>query len=367
MRFFIIDTYYSSFLEHFYLSRPSLSQRSYYEQKKALLQEQFGLADFYSKNLKALGQIAEEFIVNSECLQKKWAEENDIKTGYDVLSKLPYFRNQTKGNWIKKVVLAQVREFRPDIIYVQDDSFLDIGFLAKLKAETRLLVRQIASPIDDPGQLDVYDLIITAAQNFHQQFQQLGLNSARVKLAFEPDILKRITKKKTGWQNTFIGGFTQKHRSGTEILTKAATAVPVDFWGYGEDNLDKSSPILKRFHGQAWGMEAYNILANSRIVINRHVDVAGRYAGNMRMFETTGVGTFLITDFKDNLAEFFKIGKEIETYSSPEELIEKIKFYQKSDNARGKIARAGQTRTLNDHTYKQRMVEIIELIKKNLK
>ena len=45
----------------------------------------------------------------------------------------------------------------------------------------------------------------------------------------------------------------------------------------------------------------YQALRRSLITLNSHIDMVGREAGNARLFEATGVGTFLLTDFKDNL------------------------------------------------------------------
>jgi spore maturation protein CgeB len=88
------------------------------------------------------------------------------------------------------------------------------------------------------------------------------------------------------------------------------------------------------------------------------------FANNMRLYETTGVGTMLLTDRKTNLGELFKVGKEIEDYGSKEELVEKINYYLKYDKKRKDIATAGQKRTLRDHTYKKRMTELIRILER---
>jgi len=110
----------------------------------------------------------------------------------------------------------------------------------------------------------------------------------------------------------------------------------------------------------------YKILAQSKIVINRHIDVAEDYANNMRMFEATGMGALLITDEKKNLPELFKVGKEVVTYKDSADLTEKIKYYLQHEDERQKIAKAGQKRTLTDHTYLKRMEELARIIKKYL-
>jgi len=93
----------------------------------------------------------------------------------------------------------------------------------------------------------------------------------------------------------------------------------------------------------------YHVLNCSRITLNHHGDVLP-YANNMRLFEATGVGTLLLTDWKENLGEMFDPGKEVVAYRTPEECAELIRYYLAHDDERQAIARAGQGRTLREHT-----------------
>jgi len=102
--------------------------------------------------------------------------------------------------------------------------------------------------------------------------------------------------------------------------------------------------------------EFYN---KCKIVVNQ----SGGNDINMRMFEATACGALLITQKVPYLDELFEDGKEIVVYSTMKELIKKINYYLEHDDERKKIARAGQVRTLNDHTYQSRVKEIIKIIK----
>ena len=42
----------------------------------------------------------------------------------------------------------------------------------------------------------------------------------------------------------------------------------------------------------------------------------------MRLYEATGVGTLLVTDYKDNLHEMFIPGKEVVVYRDADEAVE---------------------------------------------
>jgi spore maturation protein CgeB len=83
----------------------------------------------------------------------------------------------------------------------------------------------------------------------------------------------------------------------------------------------------------------------------------------MRLFETTGVGACLLTDWKENLSELFEPGKEVLTYRSVEECVEKVNYILEHEDERDSIAAAGQRRTLREHTFDNRAARIDEIIR----
>jgi len=110
----------------------------------------------------------------------------------------------------------------------------------------------------------------------------------------------------------------------------------------------------------------FRTLAASKIVVNYHGDVAQSYANNMRLFEATGTGALLVTDWKTNLHEMFEIDKEVIAYRTHEECAEMIRYYLEHEEEREQIARAGQQRTLRDHTYYQRMQDLVDIVQRYL-
>ena len=106
----------------------------------------------------------------------------------------------------------------------------------------------------------------------------------------------------------------------------------------------------------------YRVLARSRISVNYHIELAGPFANNMRLYETTGVGTLLLTDWKENLSELFEPDVEVVAYHSPDDCVEKIKHLLSHESERARIAQSGQARTLRDHTYKSRMAELAAIV-----
>jgi spore maturation protein CgeB len=347
MKIFIIHHYYLDFLKEFYRKNSGAKNLSYEEQKALMVKEQFGTSNFYSKNLAPLGHIAEEFVINCEAMQKQWAKENGVK--------LSWF----KSNWMEQILEAQIKEFKPDVVYSHNLKALSLECLDRIKKMTKLLAGQIASPLPEEKYLRKYDLILSSFPHYVEKFKNIGIESEYFNLGFEETILPTLEKTAEQYNTSFVGTLGGKHLAGLELFKFISEHCTLDLWG-------PKSEITKNYHGEAWGHKMYNILHNSKIVLNRHIGVAENYANNMRLYEATGTGALLITDFKPNLNDLFVVGREVETYKTKEELLEKIEYYLSHEAERKIIAEAGQRRTLKDHTYRSRMVELSAILSKHL-
>ncbi len=370
MRFLIIDTYYAAFLSEFYASRPALSPQPYQVQWQALIDQCFGTADFYSAHLRELGHEAEEIIPNCEPLQRQWAAEHGIvldktlqRSLYFRRKIVPWVRSTPRDNWFFTILEAQVKAYRPDILYVQDMHALPPFFLQAVRPFAGKVVGQIASPPASDADFRDYDLVLTSFPHFVDRFRQDGLNSEYFRIGFEPKVLSQITRREFV-DSAFIGGLSSAHSRRVQFLESVAAVQPLDFWGYGVENLLPKSPLRRCYHGNAWGLAMYQALYNTKISLNLHIDAAGNNANNMRLYESTGVGTLLLTDAKDNLHTLFEPGKEVVAYHSAEDCIEKLNYYLSHEDERQAIAAAGQARTLKEHTYRHRMEELLPILEK---
>ncbi|KKS75564.1 hypothetical protein A3J20_03585 [Candidatus Gottesmanbacteria bacterium RIFCSPLOWO2_02_FULL_42_29] len=367
MKIAFIDSYYSRFLTHFYREHPENASLSYDKHLRLLLDQFFGTSDYYSYNLQKQGFEARDYIVNDTILQRKWAVENGLKVSRAGISKkmisLPYFyRFWGRPLWMQQIILAQIRKYAPDIVYCQDMSILEPETLREIKNYTKLAIAQIASPIPPDKYFKHFDLVITSFPHFVPYFRKMGMRCEYLKLAFESRILKKTGELPRDLPLVFVGSITPYHRQGTRMLEELARSVGLDFWGQFNMPLSPFSPLKKVYRGEAWGLSMYRILSRAKIVINRHIETAGDYANNMRLFEATGMGAMLITDDKKNLSELFRTGSDIEIYSSVKESIEKVKYYLSHDKERELMAKAGKKRTLKDHNYQLRMEELAGIL-----
>ena len=111
------------------------------------------------------------------------------------------------------------------------------------------------------------------------------------------------------------------------------------------------------------GDDMVNAINSYKIHFNKNIadDI------NYRTFETTGCGTFLLTNYTPGLEKLFDIGKEIVVYNDLNDLDNKVKYYLENEEERKKIAKAGYERSKKDHTYFERAKMLIDIIKNNRK
>lgn len=83
---------------------------------------------------------------------------------------------------------------------------------------------------------------------------------------------------------------------------------------------------------------------------------------NMRHYEITAAGGFLLCYEQPELGEHFEIGKECAVFRNESDLLDKIEYYLANPEERVAIAQAGQQRTLNHHLYRHRLQTVLQAI-----
>lgn len=86
-------------------------------------------------------------------------------------------------------------------------------------------------------------------------------------------------------------------------------------------------------------------------------------ANSARDFRVTGAGGFLLTEHVKGIEELFEVGKEIATYTTAEDCYQKIQYYLVHEDERREIAENGYIRTTKDHTFKNRIQQVLYDIK----
>ncbi len=400
-----ITSFYNDFLKHYYLRNKNVVYLSYEIQYEHLMQQAFGWSDYFQKNFTEQGLEAFEIIFNAIPLQSAWAKENGFQeTGLNLLTQ-------------------QLKVIKPDIVFFQDSTSFSGGYIKSIKDQVpsvKQVIGMCCYPISPINLINYsfFDYMIACSPQFTDIFQKNNIKCYELNHGFEHTLLPQI-QSNNQYKNekiSFIGSFIQSQEfhderlnlieflldeeidltiytdlrleSSIKLLSKQSAYVLTKFLkSIGLKDILFNLPLIKKVallnempkkykyttsfrqkinSNPLYGLEMMKALAKSQIGLNIHGGVAGDYAANVRMFEVTGVGSCLVTDNKKNMKEFFEPDKEVVVYSSFDECKEKLNWLLDHPVECDAIGKAGQNRTLKDHTYKIRVEKLDKIIRKEL-
>jgi spore maturation protein CgeB len=364
IRFLKITTCYSSYLEKFQNKSPHLQASSYYEILYEFLKDGFGSADFWKKNLEKTGEFTcEEIIFNYKKLQVKWAEENKVQ--FD------------EANWAIEIVQEQISAFKPEVIFLEDHSMLnpeEIKCIRKNNPCIKKIIGWDGLWMNDLKIFSEFDIILSCVEECASFYTQNGLVGFFFPFGFETSLWERMPSISRTYDMTFIGSLILEkgfHNKRAEILYHLVKNSKIDLWLSGLAQSKKYqvkrllngnfkefayvSKISGHNHGEAYGIDMFKILGQSNLTLNIHIDASRNKAGNMRLFEATGMGACVLTDEKENLSDFFIPDVEVVTFKDKFDCLEKVQWLQRHPDERNRIAAAGQKRTFTDYSMEKRI------------
>ena len=350
--------------EVLYRNDPSLRCCSFAEQRRSWLAEKIHHGDALARAMKSMGHEAEEIICDMENLQRTWAWERGIEVD--------------EKNWRTQLVLHQIAESKPEVLFLQDHDVLPYESRRDLKARfpfIELVVIHQQSIVPSPKvirELSTADLLLVSSAPLYRRCREVGLSPHLVYSCFDPGILSQLpAPSKVAEAQLF--DFTYVMESGPAANNRNRNAqlkglmhqTPLEIW-----SSPQSAPLpvsnSTKSHGPVYGLDYYKVLQRSRITFNAHGDLARGGVGNQKLFQATGVGACTITDRGANLGELFKDGTEVLTYDCVEDCVEKVDYLLNHEDERREIAAAGRMRTLSEHSSRKRYSEVDEIIQRAL-
>ena len=374
MRFLILDTLYRQFVDFVYASHPGLETQPSCEQLDIIYGYGFGKADFLMRNLRAQGHEATQILVNVPQLQRKIASELQVATPPELGAWRAKATHASRAAWRRLVgpaplspaernlLGAQIETFRPDVVINADVLALPASYLQPLRGNGVRLIGQCAYPIPTRMSLTGYDVMVSALPSYVDRFRAEGVRTLYLPHGFEASALRRVGVQEQADDVVFIGSVSGHHVRRLKLLEGLAERVPLRLIGPTPHGLPPRSPLVGKVQRPLWGYEMLRALARAKVVLNVHAELAGAYAANMRLFETTGVGALLLTDWKETLGEFFRVGEEVAAFHDLPDCLAQVQHYLGDDEARRRVALAGQTRTLRDHTYAARVSTLLDFL-----
>ncbi|HTD14174.1 MAG TPA: glycosyltransferase [Chthoniobacterales bacterium] len=224
-----------------------------------------------------------------------------------------------------------------------------------------------------------YDYCLVPEKFRLPDYRQIGARPIYCQEAANPDVYRPYSETES-YEAGFVGQAYGERPDWIAWLAERGRDVRV--WGYGWENFAKRRPSL---NPRRWGRKDGSPRIPKRLIGGILTDeemvqtfsrtkvnlgfAACWTAGTKRIsqvrlrdFEVPMSGGFYITEYQDEIPEFFEIDSEIVCYRDREELFDKIKFYVGHPELRDKIRQAGRHRCLNEHTWAKRFERVFHTI-----
>jgi len=397
MKIAILTELYEATVKYLYETLPNLSKKSFLEQKEIIDNNASIWASGWEDALAKYNIEVLSIPINMPLFLASWQKENNS--------------NAISSN---QIILDMLIKFMPDIL-LYDNYNLELLRLIKDKITSiKRVILWSGSAIANSNIFNHVDLVLSCAPETVKILQQQGKAAEHLHHAFNKRLLSSENLFPDKYNFIFIGqiyraiGFHMERDSMLkEIVKKMEPTIfsssyeleisdflhhlvkksaltlllPVylllnQFSDEHSFKLEKakkypffpySLKLRKLLQPAVYGKKMYDVIKSSKVVLNIHADSSPLFASNMRVFETTGVGSCLLTDWKQNINELFKEGEEVVTYRNTKECIEKANWLLSYDKEREGIASKGQHRTFSSHLYEHRVPKFLEIIKKQLK
>lgn len=278
----------------------------------------------------------------------------------------------------------QAISLRPDLVLVLNGlhTFPE-DHLQQIDAIRLLGIRTAVWYVDDPYMTETtaknaihYDIVLTHELSTVALYKELGCQIVHYcPLAVNENLFRPLkTTVEYGSDICFIGqGFWNRIEMFDAIadtLLGKRTIIIGQLW----ERLQQYSK-LKPFINMGWitSDECIKYYNAAKIVINMHrttetgadnfntLNYPG-YSINPRTFEIAACGAFQLTDVREDLANHYRPGYDIETYGDANDLSAKLTYYLSHEEERRNVALRGYYRTLRDHKFTIRMTQLLQMI-----
>ena len=167
---------------------------------------------------------------------------------------------------------------------------------------------------------------------------------------------------------SFIG---QPHSDRKKIVRKLrSSGININVFGHGWKKMpwiQKQKKSLYKHIGKKYNIDIDSGRASQydMIKIFNQTKINLNFSGNKqtsqikgRNFEIPGTCSFMLTEKAAYLEQYYDPQNEVLIYKDIDDLVEKIKHFLAFDDERELIAKNAYDRTINEHTYEKRFIEL---------
>ena len=294
------------------------------------------------------------------------------KNGHAVLAFDTGSREESGDRLIEKA-----RAFKPDFILHTKDEFA-VQVFRQLRTISRV-VQWYPDPVIPewlPDYVREADVFFTMSEGLVENFREMNPRSFWLTQAFEPSFfqigdLSEEDRKFFASDVAFVGNLGSKpqYLSRRSALEKViASGVSLKWWGPKIPWKITNIPLIYGRVGRAyggrfvWGEEYGKVARLSKIFLAFDSKPGLSKSMSARMYTAVGCGAFYLCMHVAGIEEVLVPDREIVTYRTEDEMIDKIRFYLPREDARRRVAEAGRDRVLKDHVYEVRIRQMCSMI-----
>ncbi len=377
--FLRISSSYPEFIKIFKKKLIKKNYNTYDQILENYFKESYSVSNNITEELIKKNYQCTEIVSNFDFLQNKWLEQ--------------YGDKNNKEN----IIIQQIKFYKPDIIFFGNADLINENMLKTVKKMkfVKILIGFHCAPFNRRiiNRLNKLDCIVTCTKGYKDYlYNTLKKDILLIQHSFPKQHINKASKKEI--DISFIGSiFIGKalHNKRVNLIYELMKNFQNTFISINFSNklifililrlissvfkfkilkeiifLYKLIYIYLFSKKPVFGVEMFNLVSKSKILINTHIDDT-EYAGNMRLFEGTGLGCLVLTDYKKDLDKLFKIGNEIDVYENERDLIEKCKYYLSNEKKLNTVSALGQRKTIENYNYEKRILILDQYIKEKLK
>ena len=284
------------------------------------------------------------FFANGDDLemQRVWAREHGMNAGGSA----------------EEILKAQIEHHRTDVFYNLDVSGWSSEFIRTLPGCVKRVIGWHAVAFKNVS-FAGYDLVVNNFPSIQQRMRETGCRTDYFFPAYDPEMDVYAARSDRPIDVLFVGGYSRHHQRRAAVL-HAVAELAAEFnvvyhldrsrlCALAESPLGRLLPLARHrrpaeiralARAPIFGLDYYEVLSATKIVLNGAIDMAGLDRGNMRCFEAMGTGGLLLSD-EGNYPAGMVDAETMVTYKSPEEAVTRIRELLATPARRTSLARAG--------------------------
>jgi spore maturation protein CgeB len=280
---------------------------------------------------------------------------------------------------INQTLIPHLAEFQPDLLWIEKATTILPSTYKQIKQQFPPL-KIVYYSEDDVYLFDnrsvylkhsfpLFDAVFTTKPRNVQELPRIGAkNVVCIFQAYDRNIHRPISLSKEDRQcwGADVGfvGFFERNRA-EQMLFLAQQGIKVRIWGFNwQDWVNKHPNLI--VEGTPVFNEDFVKVLNATLINLNFLRKANRDRHTSRSLEIPACQGFMLAERTDEHLQLFEEGKEAEFFESPEELLQKVKYYLAHDAERQRIAKAGRDRCIDSgYSHRDRLKEMLEKIELN--